>query len=503
MSSMATRRNRLLVVSNRLPFAVSRGRDGRWQLRPGSGGLVSALVPVLRHRGGLWIGWSGSVGRDAELDSALAEVSADAGYSLKAVPLTRDEVSRFYLGFSNELIWPLFHDLLPFCKFEPAYWQTYLRVNRKFAEVVARNAADTDLIWVHDYHLMELAAALKCLGVKSRTGFFLHIPFPSPDIFMKLPWRWELLEALLQYDLVGFQTARDRRNFLDCLRLLTRDVAVRGAGQVMSVKAGSRQLAVGHFPISIDFNGFVRDSMAPAVLRKAEAMRARLPERQLILGIDRLDYTKGIPERLRGFRLALQRYPELRERIMLIQVIVPSRERVPQYHELKGEIESLVGEINGEFTRPGGWVPIHYVFRSLPRDDLLAYYRAADIALVTPVKDGMNLVAKEFVACSTDDRGVLILSEFAGAAAQLGRSALLVNPHDVEGIATAISQAAKMPEQEREDRMRRMRRSIRRQDVFWWVDNFLRAAIRQDLDAFLPAELPTSGAEVVPLSLGR
>jgi trehalose 6-phosphate synthase len=477
-------RNRLIVVANRLPLAFRRDESGRWQAEPGGGGLVTALLPVLRHRGGVWIGWAGAAGDSADLNDELAAAGKNAGYTLKGVPLTAEEVRNFYEGFANEIIWPLFHDLQSLCNFDPAYWRTYCAVNRKYAQAVHGAAAPGDFVWVHDYHLMSVAAELRRLGSKTRTGFFLHIPFPPPDIYVKLPWRMTLIEALLQFDLIGFQTARDRRNFLECVRLLVKGADVEGRGQVVQVTAGGRRLRVGHFPISIDFNAFLRQAEAPEVAARARELHTLLPKRKLLLGIDRLDYTKGIPLRLKAFQDLLQRYPALRERVSLIQVVVPSREDIAEYRALRTEIEQLVGKINGGFVHPGGWVPVWYVYRSLTRLDLLAYYRAADIALITPLKDGMNLVAKEYCACSIEEDCALILSEFAGAAAQLGRGALLVNPYDIEGVADAIHRAYHMDTQERRARMRSMRRSIRDNDVFWWVDSFLRAAITKDLSAF-------------------
>jgi trehalose 6-phosphate synthase/phosphatase len=454
---------RLILVSNRLPFIFRRARSGRWRAEPGSGGLVTALLPVLRDRGGLWIGWPGAAAPARELARAAP------GYRLVGVPLAPGEVRDFYRGVSNEIIWPLFHDLASLCNFDPVYWRTYCAVNRKYAKAVSRRAAPGDFVWVHDYHLMNLAAELRPLGPRLRLAFFLHIPFPAPDVFMKLPWRTPLLDALLAFDLVGFQTARDRRNFLASAQALGRQVPAERTG---------------HFPISIDYNAFMRRAAAADVAAKAREMHQLLPKRKLVLGVDRLDYTKGIALRLRAFQDLLVRHPDMRGRVSLIQVVVPSREDIPQYREMKTEIEQLVGRINGEFARPGAWVPVWYEYRSLSRLELLAYYRAADIALITPLKDGMNLVAKEYCACSIEEDCVLILSEFAGAAAQLGAGALLVNPYDVRGVAEAIRAAHAMPAQERTARMRRMRRSIRSHDVFWWVDSFLRAAISRELRHF-------------------
>jgi trehalose 6-phosphate synthase len=477
-------RERLVVVSNRLPFTFKRDGAGAWHAEPGGGGLVTALLPVLRDRGGMWIGWPGAAGKTAELDAALAAAGADAGYTLAGVPLTAHEMDKFYLGFSNEIIWPLFHDLQSLCNFDPEYWRTYCEVNGKFADVVKTHTRPGDFVWIHDYHLMNVAAELRRRGVQSRLGFFLHIPFPSPDLFLKLPWRLTLLQALLEFDLLGFQTVRDRRNFVQCARLLAKEVQIEGRGQVMAAHVGKREVRIGAFPISIDYAAFQRRAASPEVTAKAQELHRLLPERKLILGIDRLDYTKGIPLRLKAFENLLERHPKLRERVSMIQVVVPSREDIPEYHRLRSEIEQLVGHINGRFARPGGWVPIWYEYRNLSRLELLAYYRAAHIALITPLKDGMNLVAKEYCTCSIEEDCVLILSEFAGAASQLYRGALLVNPYDIEGVADALRFAVDMAPAERQARMKRMRSSIREYDVFWWVDSFLRAAITKDLRAF-------------------
>ncbi|HTQ76985.1 MAG TPA: trehalose-6-phosphate synthase [Burkholderiales bacterium] len=480
----ADRPQRLVVVSNRLPFTFKRDEQGAWRAEPGGGGLVTALLPVLRNRGGVWIGWPGTTGDPKELAQALAESGKSAGYSFGAVDLTPEEMHNFYLGFSNEIIWPLFHDLQSLCNFDPAYWRTYCDVNRKYAEAIRAHARPGDFIWIHDYHLMNAAAELRRLGVGSRLGFFLHIPFPSPDIFLKLPWRESLLRALLEFDLIGFQTLRDRRNFVRCARMLVEGFEAEGRGQVLVARFGKREARIGAFPISIDYAAFVRRTDRPEVEEKARELHRLLPNRRLILGVDRLDYTKGIPLRLKAFQQLLERYPDLREKVSFMQVVVPSREDIPEYHRLRSEIEQLVGHINGSFARPGGWVPVWYEYRSLSRRELLAYYRAADIGLITPLKDGMNLVAKEYCACSLEEDCVLILSEFAGAASQLARGALLVNPYDVEGVADAIRTAFLMDPAERRARMRRMRASIREHDVFWWVDSYLRAAITRDLRAF-------------------
>jgi trehalose 6-phosphate synthase len=330
---------------------------------------------------------------------------------------------------------------------------------------------------------MNVARELRQLHVKQNIGFFLHIPFPPLDIFLRLPWRFQLLRFLLDYDLIGFQTLRDRRNFIQCVRTLVKDVRIQGKGQVVAVRFADRDVRVGAFPISIDFNEFANLARSEEVADRAWQFHEQLSGMQILLGIDRLDYTKGIIERLEAFRNALSRYPDLRQKIVLVQVVVPSRREIDEYSGLKTEIERLVGEINGQFTR-AGWVPIHYLFRSLDRPELVAYYRSAEIALVTPFKDGMNLIAKEYCASSLEENCVLILSEFAGAAAQLQGGALLVNPHDTEGIADAIYAAFTMPEKEKRSRMKKLRASVKTKDIYWWVNAFLQAGIERRLENF-------------------
>ncbi len=476
MASEATKR--LIVVSNRLPYVLDRQAADKWVLKPGSGGLVTALLPVLRKRGGIWIGWSGATEAIPDLDNMFGEASDEAGYVLKPVSLTKEEVDRYYHGYSNESVWPLFHDLLSECVFDPEYWDAYVKVNRRFAEVLAADCDDDDFVWIHDYQLMDVAHHMRDMCRSTTLAYFLHIPFPSPDIFMKLPERNAVLTSLLAYDLVGFQTRRDRRNFIQCVRMLVQNTSVRPEGHLHVIRSDDHETFVGNFPIGIDADSFAASAIEPEVEERVAMIRSRYADRQIVLGLDRLDYTKGIPERLRAFANLLERFPEVRGRIHLFQVVVPSREEIPKYEELRVEIERLVGNINGRYAEVG-WVPVHYFYRSLPSVELLAIYRASSIALITPLKDGMNLVAKEFCACSPDEDSVLILSQFAGAAAQLGRAALVVNPYDVEQTADAIYNAFRMTQSERRYRMRKLRRNIRTQNVFWWVDSFMRAAFKE------------------------
>ena len=459
---------RMIFVSNRLPVTITEGPLGT-QLVPSSGGLVTALRPLLHESHGFWVGWGGS-----ESKSEFIELFSDGPEQqgrLVPVYLSQEERKQFYCGFSNEIVWPLFHDLQSRCNFDPAYWKAYVSVNQRFADVVAQVSNDDAIIWVHDYHLMLLGSMLRHRGVTSKLAFFQHIPFPTADIFEKLPWREEILRALFDFDVVGFQTPRDQRNFAGCVRRLLPAVDLHRASDHLIAHLEGRAATIGAFPIGIDFEEFSTQAGQPKVRERAEQIRQDVAGCQIVLGVDRLDYTKGIPERLRAFHNFLACHPELRRKIVLVQVVVPSRENIPKYQELKLDIERLASQINGEFGGPA-WVPVHYIHRHLERPELLALYRAADIALITPLKDGMNLVAKEFCASQVGDEGVLILSEFAGAADQLHNGAVLVNPYDTEKVADSIYRAFHMGPKERKRQMRKLRRKIRQQNVFRWCERF-------------------------------
>jgi trehalose 6-phosphate synthase/phosphatase len=461
---------RTVVVSNRLPVVLSKNGNGEVQVEPSSGGLVTALGPVFRRRRGLWIGWPGTHG-EVSLDGQLVAAGERFGCVFKPVRLSEDEVKHYYLGFSNEVLWPLFHGLLSYCKLEPAYWTSYRAVNRKFARAIAENSSQYDCIWVHDYHLLLAAEELRRIGSIQPLGFFLHTPFPPLDVFNWLPWSTDILKALLEYDLIGFQTVQDRDNFVLCAEATVRGLHINNGGRVSVVTSGEHRTVAGVFPIGIDFDEFSGAAAQQSVGDIVEQLRRANEGRQIILGLDRLDYSKGIPSRLQAFWRALERFEDLRGKVALIQIVVPSREDIPAYQKLKAEIEGLVTRINGRFGGPD-WTPIQYMYRSLKRSELLAYYRSASIALVTPLKDGMNLVAKEYCAANLKEDGVLILSKFAGAATQLRRNALQVDPYDIEHVAKTIRRAFLMQTDERKSRMRKLRNLLRRRDIYWWTDLF-------------------------------
>ena len=448
----------IVVASNRLPFSVVRSARGL-ERRQAPGGLVSALEPVLRKRGGTWIGWPGMELREGE------EIPTDdEPYHIEAVSLSDSEMARYYHGFSNRTLWPIFHSMTERARFENRDHVTYELVNARFAEAVASHAEGAGLVWVHDYQLMLAPRKIRELAPGTPLGFFLHVPFPPFDIFRLLPWDRELLGSLLACDLIGFQVHSYAHNFLDCVE---RVLGARVHHDSMTVEYGDRTTRVGAFPIGTEFDAF--ESLAREAPRQPETQRERV-----VLGVDRLDYTKGIPERMRAIARLLELHPEHRERVVLLQLAVPSRSQVAEYKALKREIDELVGSINGRFAT-ANWSPIRYLFRSFSQERLAAIYRDADVALVTPLRDGMNLVAKEFVACQVSEPGVLILSRLAGAADTM-REALLVNPYDVDGTAEAIHRALGMGENERSSRVAALRRRERRDDLDAWTHSFIEAA---------------------------
>ena len=452
---------RLVAYANRLP--LSRGRQG-WM--PSAGGLVSALRPALEPRHGAWVGWDGGSGnlprRVEGLDIELLPVS-----------LSRREVEDYYHGFANRTLWPLLHGLIEQPVFERRWWAAYRDVNERFAAV---ETGGDGLRWVHDYHLMLVPSLLRRARVREPIAFFLHVPFPPPEIFARLPWREQVLDGLLGADVVSFHTERYRNNFVRSCSRLRGDVdVVRVEGRTIALPR-RRVLTVAH-PISIDAGTLAEDARTSATERSLHGLRAQFGDRRILLGVDRLDYTKGIIERLRAVELLLEGRPELRGRLAFIQIAVPSRGEIREYRELRRNVEELVGRINGRFTDPGGDVPVHYLYRGVPRERLLAYYLLADVCLVTPLADGMNLVAKEFVTAQAagGGAGALVLSEFTGAAVEL-RDAQPCNPFDVAGLAAAIERALELDEGDRRRRIKRMGAAVARRDVYWWIEQELAAA---------------------------
>ena len=460
-----------VVVANRLPVHLdTRDPDApRWRRSPG--GLVSALEPILRARRGAWVGWAGTT---AESTPAILP---DQDIRLCPVPLGEDEYREYYEGFSNATLWPLFHDVVVPPDFDQSWWHSYHRVNLRFAQHVAALAGSGATVWVQDYQLMLVPSLLRALRPDVRIGFFLHIPFPPPELFLQLPWRSQIVDGLLGADLIGFQLPGGAQNFLQLVRRLRRGESVSRAHRSSvqgTVLVRDREVRVGAFPISIDVTGLEELARSEAVRERARRIRRQLGDtRRVMLGVDRLDYTKGIDLRLRAFEGLLTDGRATARDTVLVQIATPSRERVEHYRRRRAGIEAQVGRINGRFGQIGQ-VPVHYLHTTVDRTELAALYRAADVMLVTPLRDGMNLVAKEFVAARPDLGGSLVLSEFAGAAQELTR-ALLVNPHHLSELQDVMSAALNLDESEGRRRMRDLRHHLRERDVHHWARSFLTA----------------------------
>ena len=458
----------LVVAANRLPvdFVVNAQGGGAWQRSPG--GLVSAMEGAMAERDAAWVGWSGEPG-------VAPEPFREGALFISPVPLSPVEVEEYYEGFSNDTLWPVYHDVIVQASFHRQWWNTYQVINRRFAQAVAEVAAEGATVWVHDYQLQLVPAMLRELRPDVRIGWFDHIPFPPVELFAQLPWRGALLEGLVGADFLGFQRVADAENFLrSCRRLL--GLSTRGDIVAFTPRGGGpeRRVRASAIPISVDFRGLSALAATPEVLARAAEIRASLGSPEiLMLGVDRLDYTKGIRHRLKAYGELLQEGALAPPKVTLTQVAMPTRERVNAYRVLREEVERTVGQINGEYEVLGS-TPIHYLRHSYPREEMAALYVAADVMLVTPLRDGMNLVAKEYVSCRNDLGGALVLSEFAGAWHEL-HQAFICNPHDIEGLKQTIMSAINAPAEQRRRRMKAMRKRVADHDVQRWASRYLDA----------------------------
>jgi trehalose 6-phosphate synthase len=453
----------VVAIANRLP--VQHGADG-WQLSPG--GLVTALRPVMNDQSGAWVGWDGGT---KGIPDRLPDFSAE----LRPVSLSAGQVRQYYHGFSNATLWPLLHDAIEKPRFERPWWNTYRQVNAAFADaaLAALDERPGALAWVHDYHLMLLPQLIRERRASQPVGFFLHVPWPSPDIYARLPWRREILLGLLGADVVSFHTEHYRTNFVSACARLLGDAGVKVRGTRLALPDG-RLVSTTASPISIDAAEFTRHATQEATDRDIKELDQQFAGRAVLLGVDRLDYTKGISERLLAFEMLLERCPELRTTSAFLQVAVPSRDDVREYRNLRADVERHIGRINGRFTEPGQDVPVHYLYRGLPQQQLAAYYAFADGMLVTPLIDGMNLVCKEYVTVQQahGGSGVLILSEFTGAADELSQ-AVSCNPFDVEGLSYRIEHALGLAADTRRKAIAAMAGQVRTHDVYDWVSSQL------------------------------
>jgi trehalose 6-phosphate synthase/phosphatase len=454
--------SRLIIVSNRLPVKLE-VNEGEYNYKTSEGGLATGLGSIYKQDDNLWIGWPGMViEEDEQKQTVINDLNKE---NMHPVFLTDTEIKEFYEGFSNETLWPTFHYFNQYAIYEQNLWETYVQVNEKYCEEIVKQANPNDTIWVHDYQLLLLPSMLRAKLPDSTIGFFLHIPFPSYEVFRLLPWRKELLEGMLGADLVGFHTYDDMRHFLSSVNRILGYGGMHGW-----VNVGNRSLLVDSFPMGIDYEKYASVAGSDKVIKKEKSFRQKLDAEKIIISIDRLDYSKGIPQRLEAFELFLDKYPEFHEKVTLVMQVVPSRDAVEKYKELKEEVDEMVGRINGKYSGID-WNPVQYFYRSYPLETISAFYRMADVALVTPMRDGMNLVCKEYVASKLDQKGVLILSEMAGASKELS-DALLINPNDINKMVEALYRALTMPLEEQQQHMASMQQTLKRYNIHHWVSMF-------------------------------
>ncbi|MDW3208516.1 MAG: bifunctional alpha,alpha-trehalose-phosphate synthase (UDP-forming)/trehalose-phosphatase [Reichenbachiella sp.] len=459
----AKQSSKTIIVSNRLPVRIVK-EDGKLAFTPSEGGLATGLGSIYKQGDNIWLGWPGAVlNSKAEETQTKKELKEQ---NMAPVFLTDEDIELYYEGFSNETLWPCFHYFNQFSEFNQEYWESYKAVNQKFADQILKNANANDTIWIHDYQLLLLPALVRAERPDISIGFFLHIPFPSYESFRLLPWRRELLLGMLGADFLGFHTYDDTRHFLSSVSRLA------GIGNEHGhINYNNRQIMADALPMGIDYDKYAEVAAAPETLEREVRYRTSIGSEKLILCIDRLDYSKGISQRLKAFEKLLEKYPEYLEKVSILMVVVPSRDQVGKYKELKEEIDLLVGRINGQYSRLS-WTPIHYFYRSFPLHALSAFYRMAHVCLVSPMRDGMNLVCKEFIASKLDKKGVLVLSEMAGASKELS-DALLVNPNNRHQMVEAIREALEMEEEEQVQRMTVMQNTIKRYNIYHWVDLFM------------------------------
>ncbi|MFW6131411.1 MAG: bifunctional alpha,alpha-trehalose-phosphate synthase (UDP-forming)/trehalose-phosphatase [Candidatus Aminicenantaceae bacterium] len=460
-------KKRIIVVSNRLPVSIKKEKGGTYSIEQSPGGLATGLRSLQKEGKAVLIGWPNFYPKNEEEKEYLENI-LEKKHQCYPVFLNKRELDKYYYGFSNSTLWPLFHYFSSYCTFEFSDWNVYKNVNQKFFYKVREIANPNDIIWIHDYHLMILPHIIRQAQPDSTIGFFLHIPFPSSEIFRILPWRREILEGLLGADLIGFHTYEYTRHFISSvLRILGYE------HEFGSFRIKNRIVRVGNFPMGIDAKKFEELSQTSSIIKKIDKQKkdVQATNKKIILSVDRLDYSKGIPKRLEAFELFLEKNKKWHGRFIYIMLCVPSRTIVKDYSLLKQKIDELIGRINGRFGK-SEWVPIHYLYRSLPFEELFPLYSIADVGFVTPVRDGMNLVAKEYIAAKNNNKGVLILSETAGASAELSE-AMLVNVNSREALAAALKQALEMKEKEQNERMNIMRKRIFKYDIYLWIKYFI------------------------------
>ena len=471
----------LILVSALLPVTVKEIKRGEYEVNISPGGLITTLVQSVKGKNVRWFGWYGFKKHSKKIEELIVESGKERGLDLQPVSLSEDEVENFFNMFSNGVIWSLFHTFVQYCRFNEEYWHYYKKVNEKFAQRIIRFIKRNTVVWVHDYHFFLLPQYIKSKK-KVRINFFLHIPFPSPELFLKLPWRKEIIDGMLSFDFIGFHTEIDKRNFIESVRCIY-PVKERKHVYYTDLHVRDKRVRVASIPISIDFKKYEETAKGKDVESIYREIRKKYKETFLILSIDRIDYTKGLVEKLNGYKRFLEKYPEYRRKTVMLVSTAPNIKKLPEYELLEKEFHHRIAEINGTIGTED-WRPVLFINKRLSFNELIAYYRASDICFITPIRDGLNIVCKEYAASNLDLRGAIILSEFAGASTEIGEYVYLVNPYDTENMADTIKKVLEDDKEVKRKKMEDLREHVSKFNIYWWSDTYFKLSEGKGVEEF-------------------
>ncbi len=472
----------IILVSALLPVSVKDIKKGEYEVSISPGGMITTLSQSIKDRKVKWFGWYGFKKHSRKIEELVINTGRDKGLDLAPVSLTEDEVEKFFNMFSNGVIWPLFHGFVEYCRFEESYWNYYRKVNEKFAQKILASIKRDSTVWVHDYHFFLLPKYIKAKNQNAKVNFFLHIPFPSPELFLKLPWRKEIVEGMLNFDFIGFHTEVDKTNFTEVVKQIY-PVKERVYKNYVDIFINERKVRVSAIPISIDFKKYEDTAKSKEVESLYRDLKEKYKNMFLILSIDRIDYTKGLVEKLNAYKRFLEKYPEYRKKVVMLVSTAPNVKKLPEYELLEKEFHHKIAEINGTIGTEE-WRPVLFINKRLAFKELIAYYRASDVCFIASIKDGLNIVCKEFAASNIDHTGTILLSEFAGASTEIGKYVQLINPYDTESTADAIKTALEQNKKEKEKNMKNLRKHIEEFNIFWWVDAYFKLSEGKKLDKF-------------------
>ncbi len=471
----------IILVSALIPVSIKE-ENGEYKAKVSPGGLITTLSQSIKGKSVKWFGWYGSEKYSKHIENIIVEEGKKKGFNLFPVHLTKEEIQYFFNLFSNGVIWPLFHSFTQYCRFNKDYWHFYKKVNEKFAQKILKHIDKDTVLWVHDYQFFLLPEYIKKKNKNVKINFFLHIPFPSPEIFLKLPWRKEIIDGFLNFDFAGFHTQIDKENFINCVKYFY-DVKEERSNYFTDLYIENKKIRLAAIPISIDFKFYDTKANEKETVEIFKNLKERYKDKYLIVSIDRIDYTKGLVEKLNGYRRFLEKYPEYREKVILMISTAPNVKKLPEYEKLEKEFHHKIAEINGSLGTEI-WRPVLFINKRLSINELIAYYRAADISLITPIKDGLNIVCKEYSASNIDLNGSVILSEFAGASTEIGDFVYLINPYDIENIADTIKKVIEEKQEVKKEKMKKLRKHINEFDIYWWSKTYFKIAEGEKIDKF-------------------